>query len=160
VQCHAVDVNESMLTVLCQKATSLSLTNIITYPSIQHFMQANLPGDERFDILLTEVVEHMTREDAETLIELIISNIPFNSFIITTPNRAFNVHYSWDETHLRHEDHKWEMTRVEFVDWMNKLIPQHYRRVFSGVGCEVNSESVTSCVVISIQEQKREHELK
>jgi len=76
------------------------------------------PADVTLNILLTEVIEHNTLEEAKALIKKALT-YNFNKILITTPNIEFNVHYSMEEhsttdTPLRHADHCFELTRAEF----------------------------------------------
>lgn len=79
---------------------------------------------DNFDILATEVIEHIELSEAESLLTSLAS-INFRRLVITVPNREFNIHYLVDG--FRHDDHKWEPTASEF----EALICKHFtdRRV-------------------------------
>jgi hypothetical protein len=74
--------------------------------------------DDRVNILLTEVIEHNTIDDAESLIKKALS-YNFNKLIITTPNVEFNQFYTMEEN-MRHDDHHFELTRQEFIEIIEK----------------------------------------
>lgn len=74
-------------------------------------ISAHLPNDESFDILATEVIEHIEYDKAVELLEK-LNKLNFRKLIITVPNAEFNKHYKIDG--FRHTDHKWEPTRAEF----------------------------------------------
>ena len=48
---------------------------------------------ERVDVICSEVVEHMPLNDASRLLATILSVVPAQTLIVTTPNRDFNKHY-------------------------------------------------------------------
>ena len=69
------------------------------------------------DILMTEVLEHMPKEDAMALLK-VIAQLPFRRAVFTVPNREFNQFYGMEEDAKRHDDHHYEPTNAEFVDMM------------------------------------------
>jgi hypothetical protein len=69
-------------------------------------------SEAQLNILLTEVIEHNTLDEAEELIKKALS-YNFNRLIITTPNVEFNSFYSMEDE-FRHKDHCFELTRNEF----------------------------------------------
>lgn len=66
------------------------------------------------DILMTEVLEHMSKEDAMAILRA-IAKLPYRHAIFTVPNKDFNQFYGFDEDDKRHDDHHYEPTRVEFI---------------------------------------------
>jgi small RNA 2'-O-methyltransferase len=105
---------------------------------------------ENADVLLTEVVEHMSLEEATKLIQAVLKT-NYNKLIITTPNRDFNVNYGFTTTQMRHDDHKWEFSHEEFVAWINgiakdsgELLSRHWMPI----GDKVGSHHVSTGVVI------------
>lgn len=71
---------------------------------------------EDADVLMTEVAEHLTTEAADSLAAKILAS-DVNTFVITCPNKDFNVYYGLSDEEMRHPDHKWEPTFEEFCDW-------------------------------------------
>jgi hypothetical protein len=69
---------------------------------------------EKLNVLLTEVIEHNTLDEAKTLIKQALE-YPVNKMIITSPNVEFNQFYNM-EKQFRHEDHVFEPTTTEFRD--------------------------------------------
>jgi hypothetical protein len=45
----------------------------------------------------------------------------FDKMVITTPNVEFNKHYML-EGKFRHDDHKYEMSRIEFEEFMTTIM--------------------------------------
>ncbi|NGZ75168.1 class I SAM-dependent methyltransferase [Saccharibacillus alkalitolerans] len=114
---YAVDVNEEALAQTASKAQRKELENLIPFSSLEHFLESY--GGERVDVILTEVVEHMGKEEAASLVRRVLDDVDFERFVITTPNADFNAYYELEG--LRHEDHDWEMGRREFRAWISAL---------------------------------------
>jgi len=74
----------------------------------------------------SEVIEHLDPSDLELYWDIHLGVMQPNLFVVTTPNREFNVifetlegserSYAREgvEYHLRHDDHRFEYTREEF----------------------------------------------
>ena len=59
----------------------------------------------------------MELEKVREFIEMLVININFSKILITTPNHDFNVNYDMD-TEFRHHDHKWELGKKEFCEFI------------------------------------------
>jgi hypothetical protein len=86
--------------------TNVELRGMCTPESFADFQ----PGT---DILMTEVLEHMPKEDAMALLR-VIAKLPFRRAVFTTPNKDFNQFYGMDDGMSRHDDHHYEPTETEF----------------------------------------------
>lgn len=64
-------------------------------------------------LILSEVIEHLTSDELDTLWERIKTFYRPEYIVITTPNRAYNHNYGLTEGQLRHKDHKREFTLDE-----------------------------------------------
>lgn len=115
---YAVDINEELLVSVERKASAKEIDNIITYPSIGRFLETY--NGEQVDVILTEVIEHMSLEEARALILQICSHVDFDHFIMTTPNADFNTYY--ELSGFRHDDHKWELGQKAFQAWLLEVI--------------------------------------
>lgn len=73
-----------------------------------------------YNIILSEVIEHNPMDDAVSLVRSALT-FNMNQCIITTPNVEFNKFYS-DSLESRHDDHDFELTREEFIEFINKCI--------------------------------------
>jgi small RNA 2'-O-methyltransferase len=74
-------------------------------------------------VVFSEVIEHIELIDAKRILDDILSLLltnPSIKIILTTPNRDFNHNYLIDG--FRHDDHKFEFTKNEFIDFMNESI--------------------------------------
>lgn len=81
---------------------------------------ADFESDKAVNILLIEVIEHNPIDEAKKLINEALS-YNFDQLIITTPNSEFNQFYIMD-TELRHDDHDFELTQLEFKELIEDCI--------------------------------------
>ena len=96
--------------------------NLMFFNSLDEFH-----SQDKLNVLLTEVIEHNSVEDAKALIGKALEyNI--NKMIITSPNIEFNRFYNM-ESALRHEDHIFEPTAAEFQAMIDECT--------AGKGCNV-----------------------
>lgn len=142
---YAVDINEELLEQVKRKAARKELDNLVTFVSIDHFLE-NYNG-EQVDVILTEVIEHMSQDEAGRLIRQICGKVDFERFIITTPNADFNRFYELSE--FRHDDHKWEMGEDSFRQWIGEVLrdtEMHFE--FVAVGDGVDHIKTTQGVIL------------
>ncbi|MDR2679936.1 MAG: class I SAM-dependent methyltransferase [Tannerella sp.] len=112
---HAVDKDPDMEQIASNISRRYDDDNLFFYNSLDEFTSG-----EQVNILLTEVIEHNSMEEAKELIARALS-YNFNKLVITTPNVEFNPFYSM-ESELRHEDHCFELTRDEFKSLITSCI--------------------------------------
>lgn len=146
---YAVDVNEELLEIVGRKAAAKQVDNIATFRSLDRFLETY--NGERVDVILTEVIEHMSEEEAGAIIRQVCSHIDFERFIVTTPNADFNRYYELDG--FRHEDHKWEMGQETFRNWFAstvKGLPLDYE--FVAIGDRVDEFHTTQGVIVRRKE--------
>ncbi|MDN4066613.1 class I SAM-dependent methyltransferase [Paenibacillus vini] len=143
---YAVDINEELLEKVKRKAEAKEIDNIVTFGSIDQFLESY--NGELADVILTEVVEHMSQEEAGQLIRQICTQVDFDKFIITTPNADFNRYY--ELSGFRHDDHKWEMGEEMFQRWMRDVIKEtDLQAEFVAVGDGVNDIKTTQGVILT-----------
>jgi len=101
-------------------------------------------------VIISEVIEHMPIKDAEQFVRdmLLIGGDDIKKMIITTPNASFNSNYFDDENEMRHDDHHFEMTKDEFVEWMPKVIGNKTFELLE-IGDRVDGHCSTIGAVIS-----------
>ncbi|AQY52389.1 hypothetical protein PWEIH_08421 [Listeria weihenstephanensis FSL R9-0317] len=142
---YAIDIDPEMLLLTNKKAAKKELDNIITYPSLETFLE-NAPT-EKVDVILTEVIEHMHTKMAKKLIRNIIQAIDFDTFIITTPNSDFNTFYGLEG--FRHDDHDWEMSTAEFQTWLTEVVnDDNISLEFHEIGDAVNGIHTTQGAIL------------
>lgn len=121
--------------------------NLIFYNSLEQFT-----SNEEVNILLTEVIEHNPKEEADILIKKALS-YNFNKLIITTPNVEFNRFYNMD-SEFRHDDHQFELTRKEFEELIENCIPDiegEFKVEFFQLGDNLNGIQPTQGCLIRKQ---------
>ncbi|MCG7408960.1 class I SAM-dependent methyltransferase [Paenibacillus sp. ACRRX] len=142
---YAIDTNEEILDALQRKAIIKEIDNISTYPSLDQFLGTY--NGELVDVIMTEVIEHMSENEAKDLIQHVCRHVNYEHFIITTPNADFNTFYELDG--FRHDDHKWEMGQERFRAWFLEFLKEmnlHYE--FVAIGDSVNQVSTTQGIVL------------
>jgi small RNA 2'-O-methyltransferase len=130
----AVDTNEEVLYKSKKAVKRWKMENASTFESLDEAIKAGIP--EGTNVLLTEVIEHMTVAEAEDLINKILSIKGVKSLLVTTPNKDFNQFYPLGEE-FRHSDHKFEFTRQEWDDFTDKFDDTRSDEFF--IGDEVNN---------------------
>jgi len=142
---YAVDINETLLEAVERKAKAKALDNIATFPSIDRFLEEY--NGEQVDVVLTEVIEHMSLEEAGALIRQICGQVDFDHFVLTTPNAEFNAFFELSD--FRHDDHKWELGRSEFEKWLLDAInDQPVECKFVAIGDGVNGIQTTQGAIL------------
>ncbi|MFD1602509.1 hypothetical protein ACFSJW_19650 [Flavobacterium artemisiae] len=96
-------------------------------------------------IILSEVIEHNSLEEAKALLIWIRDNTNFTTLFVTTPDKDFNVNYELTEE-FRHDDHDFELSNSEFRDLIDEIFPN--QKTFHGVGDCVKGIYPTSAVII------------
>ncbi|MFX3635890.1 MAG: class I SAM-dependent methyltransferase [Candidatus Pristimantibacillus sp.] len=146
---YAVDIDEETLEVLKRKAEARQVDNIALSQSIDHFLESY--NGEQVDVIVTEVIEHMSQDAAAALIHQIYQQVEFDRLIITTPNADFNSYYELDG--YRHDDHKWEMGQEAFQLWFKKVSEETgVTYEFVKIGDAVNGVHTTQGVIVRKKE--------
>ncbi|MFP7299307.1 3' terminal RNA ribose 2'-O-methyltransferase Hen1 [Neobacillus niacini] len=65
-------------------------------------------------IVLCEVIEHIEENRLQKIFDTILNEYRPKTLIVTTPNQEYNVIYEMEDE-MRHDDHRFEWTRAEFV---------------------------------------------
>jgi len=150
IKYYAVDINEDELAVVSRKAKEKEL-DIVTLNSHEKLLEHLEPNCIKCDVIMTEVIEHMGKEESQNVIKWVIDNINFDRIIITTPNVEFNEHYMMG-TQLRHEDHKWEITRKQFKEYMEEIFKEigYYTIKYLDIGDLVGDITPTQGAIITL----------
>jgi 3' terminal RNA ribose 2'-O-methyltransferase Hen1 len=92
---------------------------------------------EGFDVVtLVEVIEHLDEQRLVAVEQVVFAHASPPTVIVTTPNREHNVRFeSLPAGQFRHRDHRFEWTRVEFAQWVQRVADAHgYRVTFEPIG--------------------------
>lgn len=150
---YGIDINEDELAVVNKKAKENELNNIILENS-HELLEPHLNKNMTYDVIITEVVEHMDIGQSMNIIKWVIKNVNYNKIIITTPNADFNKYY-----HLvgkfRHADHKWELTFDEFNKYISDVLDNNDKNTITylQIGDIVDNISCSSGVLIQKKNQ-------
>jgi 3' terminal RNA ribose 2'-O-methyltransferase Hen1 len=94
---------------------------------------------------MVEVIEHVDLPRLDSLVAVVFGDARPATVVVTTPNREYNARYeTLDDHSLRHHDHRFEWTRVEFEAWAGAVAERYgYAVRFEGIG-EADPELGTS----------------
>lgn len=85
-----------------------------------------------------EVIEHLDADKLDAFAGVVFGYARPQTVVLTTPNREYNVKYEFIKPGaLRHNDHRFEWTRLEFRTWCEAVATTHgYTVAYSAVGEE------------------------
>lgn len=142
---YAIDKDEEMLRIV--KKRMKDAENIIFGTS---FPEDMIEGEdfEDFDVIMSEVIEHMKKDDATNIVKEILDRHNVKNLIITTPNKDFNTYFLFEDDEMRYEDHQFEMGKEEFVKWVEDVVDNKDNKKqlniqFLDIGDKVNSIPLT-----------------
>lgn len=154
---HAIDIDAGRIEAVRRLCNRKELTNVSVWSSVDEFISGGVVNNA--NMIMTEVVEHMTKENAAMLVSKVIG-WKFKSLIITTPNKTFNSNYQLLDEDMRNDDHVFEMTKEEFVTWIEDTVQGFlenntakndnliFNVRFFDIGDNVNGMRPTSAVII------------
>ncbi|KAJ2376644.1 autophagy protein, partial [Coemansia sp. RSA 2607] len=91
-------------------------------------------------IVCSEVIEHLQPSLVGSMTGAVLGGYRPRVAVFTTPNAEFNVNfpalgYGTEKAQFRDEDHKFEWTRAEFVNWANESAARYgYKVTFHDIG--------------------------
>lgn len=104
-------------------------------------MQASLTyKDKRFEgfdcACVIEVIEHIEPMRIPAFERILFEFAAPRTVVLTTPNREYNANYeTMQENTLRHDDHRFEWTRKDFVAWTKQICERFgYHCEITGIG--------------------------
>lgn len=142
-----VDIDPDVLAYAKDRGERMGLENLQLYASLD---EVEHQADR--DILLMEVIEHMSLDEAATLLRRLLSQ-SFHRLILSTPNKDFNGFYGLSEKQMRHEDHKFELRACDFQAWLTKTVGPEFTVQFFTTGDQVNGIATTQGAIIERKEQ-------
>jgi hypothetical protein len=101
----------------------------------------SLPKNIDLSVILSEVIEHNEEDVWLDIINDLLSNYQSKQIIITTPNKDFNIFYNLEEEEVRLEDHVKEYKYSDFIDIVNRNLPQ-YTTSFSKIGDTIVKDGI------------------
>lgn len=86
-------------------------------------------------LVLSEVIEHFELERMVLVMKNIFEHAKPRLFIMTTPNKAYNIEYLLKYDEIRHPDHRHEFNEEEFTSFCQKFASQYnYELEMSSIG--------------------------
>lgn len=77
-------------------------------------------------VVLMEVIEHVDPPRLPALVRSVFAHARPTSVVVTTPNVEHNVRYEFlPAGAMRHADHRFEWTRMEFRSWADAVASEH-----------------------------------
>jgi len=148
---YAFDIDTPAMARLDNYITKNNINNIKTYTNLKTLLE-DLDDCNYYDIIISEVIEHLDYYKIKDFITNILVSINWQTVIITTPNKDFNIFYS-NPTELRNYDHKQEFTRDEFICFMDKLLDASYIRFkkkdYLDIGDKVDGISCSQGILLT-----------
>ncbi len=99
---------------------------------------------------VVEVIEHLDLSRLKVFERVLFEFAKPKTVVLTTPNQEFNV--MWDKLDaidMRHDDHRFEWTRKQFVEWTNKIGEMYnYKVEIFSIGDEVENIGAPSQMAI------------
>lgn len=151
-QVFAVDADEDIAGVNARKLVHRKIENVESLHAAvsPEWLTENEALLNGADVLATEVLEHMPRDQADTLLAALLQS-PAERVVVTVPNASFNENYGIGEE-FRHPDHHYEPTFEDWCDHTVTLAAEHGWDVDNvPIGDVVNDQSVTTMSVFTRQ---------
>ncbi len=91
---------------------------------------------EGFDLCtIVEVIEHLDPPRLSAFERVVFEYAKPKTILLTTPNREYNAVYEIER--LRHDDHRFEWNRDEFLNWANGIASRFgFKVTIEGIGDE------------------------
>lgn len=117
---HAIEADKDIAEGNVAKINNRELTDVLSCINAEvdaKWVEENPGIIADGDVLLTEVLEHISMDKAQELLRAVCQS-DANVIVVTVPCGDFNVHYGLDATEIRHPDHKWEPTFELFSNFV------------------------------------------
>jgi hypothetical protein len=146
---YAVDSDEKFEDIATAIGARYSENNLSFFSDLNQY-----PDQEKVNIIMSEVIEHNTKENALSLIKRTLS-LNFASIIVTTPNADFNKYYS-ETMERRHDDHQFEPSADEFRQLIvdSVIDVPNLEICFDFIGDNINGVQPTQVCIITKKEVK------
>lgn len=155
-QIEAVEIDENEFKGSTHTVRKAQLENVLVYNSdIFDFLSGSnhLTSNPNTDVLLTEVLEHMEKEASIEVLNRVLK-LGVNQVFVTLPNKSFNQFYGLKDDEVRHDDHKWEPTFQDSIDFITQVLQSYpeYTAQYSSIGDSLKDDPLvhtTTLIVIS-----------
>jgi 2-polyprenyl-3-methyl-5-hydroxy-6-metoxy-1,4-benzoquinol methylase len=140
----AIDSDDNVINLAKHIAKRYDADRLHLFSSVE-----DCTTQELVNIIITEVIEHNTPEDAKALLNRALQ-YNFNKIIITTPNVSFNQFYA-ENAGKRHDDHHFEWNEKEFENFIENCT-QDFKDVtykLEQIGDKINGIQPTQTAIIT-----------
>jgi hypothetical protein len=103
------------------------------------------PNENSIIVIFSEVIEHIPLANVNSFMIDLLSQLNFNTMLITTPQKEFNKNYLISEGEFRHPDHKQEFTKQEFIQFLLDVIEEVYKKQITSQ-LEMKYQQIGDCV--------------
>ena len=139
---YAMDKDEHIESISRGIARRYEVNNLLYFSSLDEF-----DSQEKLNVLLTEVIEHNSMDEAKALVRKALT-YNFKRLFITTPNNEFNRFYMM-ESEMRHNDHVFELNQSEFRTMIEECTAEeNYYVEYFYLGDNINGIQPTQGCVI------------
>lgn len=152
---YAIDKDKKCIDYVNKKIRVKNIDNVITFDSITDFIESTCDDINDYTALMIEVIEHNSLKHSTEIIKKMLKQEHCKKIILSTPNKDFNKFYMLKDDESRHEDHKFEFTKQECIDFFNDIIEQNNKvndRKFKfkiyNIGDEVNDISTSVMIIL------------
>lgn len=150
---YPIDKDPLAREAIQRKTTRKRLDNVVEPIDTWDIAKDNL--DSVTEVLITEVLEHNTLEEAKELLLNVINHEHVKNVLVTLPLLSFNQYYLIEDGTFRHEDHQWELTNEieqEFNSLLSNINGISYEwNLVGDIIITPNGEEVspTKCLIIN-----------
>lgn len=142
---YAIERDDSVLEKLQRNIAKNERSNVAISKSIKEYFETRNDDNTMYNLIASEMIEHNDLKSVSKSLQKFYNDERCKRIIITTPNKTFNKHYMIEDGETRIEDHIQELSKQEFVDFINQIAPN---ATFVYVGDIVDGEPTTMMAVI------------
>lgn len=107
---------------ISEEALAIAKRRIKKFEYNVEIVDKNFSIESDYVAVLSEVIEHNEVEEAKAILQKFMSDAKCKKIIVTTPNKDFNKYYLLDDNEKRHDDHKFEFTKLEAKAFFDNLV--------------------------------------
>ena len=116
--CELIGIDKSEKAI--RKAKKLNTENGVCFYHQSFFVYNPIFADAVI-IILSEVIEHLQKEEIQSLLFLVLEKYKPRLLLITTPNKSYNTNYDVLVNGLRHSSHIFELSDRDVINFTEEL---------------------------------------
>ena len=129
----AIDKDPDLEGSNVRKINNKALSDKITYltqEATPEWVKESASLFEGRDVILSEVLEHMPHVQATKLLRSVLKAGP-KKVVVTLPNGTFNKHYNIPEGIMRHDEHLWEPSSGDVMNFLTAVLKAPLNRLYA-----------------------------